>query len=1118
MANPLEMAGSRSTKKTRFAPIFINRPYGLYTNRNPLRDPSDTAFEKFYGGRPGALIGGQNVELTNKLTLARRAGVSQFSAVTYPDVPDTFYSFRKQDGTIKVIVDTTGFVYADNQDGTKTLILTKTAGAGQSYFQGVGNTLYFGDGIDLKKWDGTNTWNWGSTAPLAAPSVTITPSGESAVLWQANTVYSTMGLLVDANGNVQQMTSVNATGTNTTRYGTTGNGQPAWNAAGGGTTTDNTVTWKNFGPVGLWTPNTLYNNAYGGASGGTLANPCIIYDPATDATYININGGGAGGTGTSTSTRPPFTGVNGSIVYETNNAIKWFCIKPKPGLWQPSHVYAGYGAGGAGVNQSIVEPIALSATYNPAVQPTIFQIAFAGGTSGTGGTSPVWGTTAGAPTPDGDLIWVCQGSATWAALTSYTGWGGSGQLLFSVIKDQNGNFQVSVQAGSGVSGATVPMAQWKAATAYAVNAVVADSNGFQQKVTSVSGTGTSGAAAPAWNQTVGGTTTDNPGANQVVWTNQGLAGTGGRPPGWGINYGDQTNDGTAKWACVGPTMLWAASTVWYFPITNFSPPQPSSPYGGPDIKDTNSNVQFVIASGKSQTPGPPAWATIGAKTVDGAATWYCASAFSANSLSWTKGYGYVTAYKARPANDIYNTTAPPGLRAPLGPPTGSQSGLVTTASLPFIMATGTNAGSVNTITGVGSTDPQIDTVVIFRSTDGFQNGGPYLFLTEIPNPPVLNGAAGAWSYKDYQPDTALNPLIAAPVNGANNPPPAGAINAVLHFGRIWVSVGSVVYCSGGPDTTTGNGSEAFPQRNAFVFPSNVTRLVPTSVGLLVFTTSDIYGIFGGPSVLTFYPQPLVPGVGLLSWNALDQEGGLIYIFSADGQFLALDPSLGVTRSGFPIADQIASWNPSNVYVTCHESGNDNAIYLADGSTGWYRMNPTQAPDGGAVWSPKANITGGCKVVQSIEVTKGVHQLLIGSTTGGQTISKRDLTVFTDKGTPYQADFTIGSLVLAHPGQLAELNFITADFTRVGTSPAILFLLNEISGAFTAFGTPIPDPPSLYGTTGQPLTLFANRYYFSPTQVSAWCRHLQIRVNFGATDVVPNELLSLTVFAAHFQEL
>ncbi len=82
------------------------------------------------------------------------------------------------------------------------------------------------------------------------------------------------------------------------------------------------------------------------------------------------------------------------------------------------------------------------------------------------------------------------------------------------------------------------------------------------------------------------------------------------------------------------------------------------------------------------------------------------------------------AYKARLANDIYNTTAPPGVAAPLGPPTGSQSGLVTTASLPFIMPTGANTGSVNTVSGLGSTDPQIDTVVISGAQTASKTADP----------------------------------------------------------------------------------------------------------------------------------------------------------------------------------------------------------------------------------------------------------------------------------------------------------------------------------------------------------------------------------------------------------
>src|ERR1700739_2845671 len=402
MPSALEIAGSRSVKQTRFAPIFLNRPNGIYTNRNPLRDASDTVTERFYGGRPFTLIAGQNAELTNALTYARRPGIDQFSAATYPTAPDNFYSFKKQNGTIKVIVDTTATIYADNQDGTKTTILTKSAGATEAYFLGVGNTLYFGDGVDLNKWDGTTTWKWGSAFPTTAPGVVIPPSAWAAVLWQANTVFSTMGFIVDSNGNIQEIASVNASGTNTTQYGTTGNGQPAWNPALAGPTTDNTITWTNRGPVGLWTPNTLYNNF---STGGTLANPCIIYDPATDALYGNTNPGQS--SGTSGQTRPAFTGVNGSDISDNSGGggITWFCIKPKPGIWKTGHVYTQWNSVSRNdVNESIVEPIPLSATYNPAVQPTTWHQATVGGTSGAGGTTPVWATSAGQETSDGALF------------------------------------------------------------------------------------------------------------------------------------------------------------------------------------------------------------------------------------------------------------------------------------------------------------------------------------------------------------------------------------------------------------------------------------------------------------------------------------------------------------------------------------------------------------------------------------------------------------------------------------------------------------------------------------------------------------------------------------------
>jgi hypothetical protein len=1047
-----EQFGSKSVKPTRFAPIFINRHFtGLYTQRNPLRDPSDAVWEKFYGGRPDALLAGVNVELTNRLTLARRPGLSRFSATTYPTAPDFFYSFRKATGTIDVMVDTIATLFVDNQDGTKTTVLTKSAGAGQSQMQGVGSTLFIGDGVDVQKWNdfgpllpGNNngnginpTWNWGIAAPLVIPGVTITPAASAATAWQANTVFSTMGLMVDANGNIQQLISVNATGTNNTQFGTTGNGEPNWNQAAGTTTTEATgtpITWTNQSTVSAWTPLTLFRNF----SAAATATPCYVYDPITKNVYGNSNPGLA--SGTTGNVRPNFIPIPGQ--FTSDGSIKWAC-SGIPTRWVAGHVYAAY-SGSGGVNSIVVEPYSLPPL---AGQPLFVMSDGAGGTAGTGGTNPPWATTTGSLTRDNQLIWVNLGSATRTNLTPYIAWTGQGQLLFSAIKDGANNLQVCVQGG------------------------------------------TSAAA----------------------------------PPTFSTGYGSQTTDGSVIWVCVGPAgPAWSASTIWHLPSVGFSPPQSSSPYGGSSVVDSGNNLEFVTISGKSGGAAP-AWAAVGATTVDNTITWTNVAAFVQSMLKWTSGHNYAFSFKARVSGDSYNTTPPPGWPTPLGTPTGSGSGGVSTAS-PVFAITGPNAGAVNTISSLGSLDPQVDTIVIWRDADGGGSSNMF-FLTEIPNPAPIGGVAQSWNFQDTLPDTALNTFIAAPINHENDPPPAGFLPDTYHFGRIWGHAGNTIYYSGGPDTLVGNGNETFPPTNTFSFPSSIARSVATATGLLVFTTSDVYIVAGGPQTTTFFTQPLLPGTGLLSFNALDVQGGRIFLLTSDRQFVGIDPSAGESEMGFPVGDQLATFDPALAYVTAHIAGSaDKAVYVSDGSTGWFRLNPNQAPQSGPVWSTKAAVVGGCKAVQSIEIAPGVHKLLVGGTGANQPILMRDLTAFADNGSAYPANFTMGSLILAQPGQLAELGFVTLELTRTGTAPTVGFLLDEISGAFTNFlASNVSDPPELYGATGAPATLFSNRYYFNSTKAGnatpppAWCRHMQMKIDYGNVDIVQNELLTLTIFGAHYQE-
>lgn len=1248
MSNLIEASGGRSSRQgSGGAPIFTNRFFlGLWTNRNPLRSPAGVIYENYYHlGGTDVLSDGLNVELSNSLTIIRRPGntaglAGVLSSANIPDVPDSFYSFHEISGTVRVFVDTPSAPYLVTSSAVIP-IFTKASGAGQSYYQGVAQSLYFSDLKESVKWldfgvgnpgnsfstitnsvllsnvvtitsvnnfqigqtvvisgstngsgalNGTfvithatlanfqyvlvhgnigsasdtgfanGCWNMGIATPTTAPTLSIVQEAVAAVAWQANTIFSTMGLLVDANGNVQQLISVNATGANTTQFGTTGNGEPNWNQTPGGTTTDNTITWTNLGPIVAWTANTLYNNI---SVGGTLTNPACIYDPISKSCYVNANASSA--QGTSGSHYPAFTGGFANVVHDPTNTgsppgVKWFCLGSLkiPPSWAPSHAYPNVGSVSNDDSVSVIaEPVNLSGGLPNNV--TVFLQASSGGTSGTGGTAPPWATTLGSQTFDNELIWQELGSATRATVTQYTAWTPNANTPFSVIKDSNSNLQVCIVGG--VSSATA---------------------------------------------------------------------TGSVP--WATVYGQTTVDGTVTWTCVGNSLSWAVNTIWYLPAKGFSPPQSTSPYGGADIVDTNNNVQFVTESGKSGS-STPSWATsVGASTTDGGVTWILSSVYTQNFITWQTGFGYCYAFKARTAIDQYSAVSvgglgliPPGANPPtnLGIPTGSADGSVSTASPTVQMAVGANAGAVVNISGLGSTDPQVDTVEIYRTKDG---GLTFFFLTDIPNPSPIGGVAQPWTYQDYQPDIpsatqiGLNTLVLAPQSHFNDPPPLGLVNITQFFGRIWGSVGSTVYCSegplvGGPSQPPGNGFTAWNPGQFWQFPSPVTKLVPTTSSLLVFTTSDIFVISGGPQITAFFPYPKLPGLGLTSFNALATRGTLVDLITSDNRFMTLDPSFGLSETGFPIGDLITSnISPSTAYVAYHTQGsNDSALFVADGSTGWYRCNPTQSPDAaisGPVWSPKANIVGGCKAIASVEVSPGRRALLIGSASANQPILVRDssFTTFTDNGTAYSANFVMGPIVLVQPGQLAEVNFVTCEYQRRGTSPKLAVLLNEIydssmtitaavqsagnttytytlsgvnsvppqlgdgptitgmadsgnngtfiisalgSGNFTvpnangvtrstqsgsatmfedltnyspgALGVPPQDPPLVYGASFIPSSTYAPRYYLEqsingvvpPQGVS--CRYMLVRIDYG-TDTVKNEALTMTIYGQHWSEL
>ena len=594
-------------------------------------------------------------------------------------------------------------------------------------------------------------------------------------------------------------------------------------------------------------------------------------------------------------------------------------------------------------------------------------------------------------------------------------------------------------------------------------------------------------------------------------------------PAWGVGsapgYPSVTEQGTypgngfGTYAPTGGYLVWnnhgpAADFVW----------KASQNFTGPDdvIIDTNNNQEGPYRTGYTGTTPPPTWsAALNALTLDAPnLTWINEgpqpSATDTTLLTVGTGWKYGVALVNTLDDTVSNMSQ-------FSPSTGKFS----------------NAKYVQLPPGYGlppiaQIDPQADYVAIFRTTDG---GAIPLLIPGVGNSiytlPLNEYLANG--YQDTTPDAGLNAELTGAIAGENTPPALGAINLTYHLSRIFYSIGNVVYWTTGPLDPIGNGLNGASPLNFDQMPSLVKRMFPTSIGLLVFTISDVYLIAGqGTASNPIQPgQPYLPGVGLLSYNALDNCGTIIGLLTTDGTQMMIDPGGGFLDSGQPIGNNFGlrntsvlgqNWNPSAAYITWYVNGEDQAWYIGDGETGWYRLCATPSPETGYSWSPFAQISDGThaapsiKAVQSIEVQPGVKRLLVGPSGSGQILRRASLSTpsFTDGDLSYHAYADIGSLVLVNPGQVAGVNFVTTECVKVGT-PLTLGMLFDEAEPYTTVPFSVlrnwePDP------TNRPKSrsLLSQRFYVSDDpDIDALCRNVQIRVDWG-TDTVQNELLTYTV--------
>ena len=1277
--NVLSLGGAQPAKPTRFTPLWTDRFFsGLYTNRNPLRGSANYFETAYLGPRTDCLIDGLNTEVTTRLTMARRPGLTIYNSATW-NSPDSFYEFRlfnQNIEQIKVMVDQSNGLYDGTGPNTQDLIWTKSAGAGQSYMQSVANTLYFGNGVDQKKWLNTLlTWTANtaySLTPYNLNTFIVDPNGNieqlintifpiTLVSLNSNVFVITMDSLDPAtilsvgdsfipsglvgaaiiNGITLTVTSINSsfhqiggsfvysgspisgaeTGMGTVLIGgtpTSGGTQPTWNTMLLGTTNDGTAQWRNRGSElenwGIAPPTSAPTIKVSGASQAWQPNtwysgPQVIVDSNGNLQQLTV-GGTSGATQPTWNASLSGTTTDGTITWTTLQlaaSLNWaahtqyspgdflvetasgtpclFELQPFSGvqlggsvfawLWDAPHTGAvatvtlSYPTS---TGSSLASATGNSLLFNPPSVGDQQPVAWAT----LNGAGEITGTTVPFPSFPNNYQLSIQSSLVIPAAGQYTFtivhedgwfWGfGPGVLDVQVTDVQitsdvltiTGNETLTslLNAGVSVTFAGLTNATFLNGQTVSVITVVGDqftasfTHADYGPTTETSSFAVASVSSGATPSLISGPNTNNFGQTQTfvegfpllsafngitpggtVYTDTVVAyfPTAGTFP-FEVNYAYWSHSGqiltivanmnnivpepaesgstqpiwpawTTSFAPAYPSVTEASGNLtWYNmgPIADFAWAAKTSFSTSPRIVDQNSNFEAPYRTGISGATQPAFATTLNTLTLDNPnLTWInqgpASSAPQGTISTFNGGWEYYIAL----VNTLDNTVSDVG---PVSASTGN-----------FF------AGLGVTITGglPSTIDPQVDYVAIFRTQDG---GATWYLIpgdgnTEYTVPLLQYEADG---YVDTTQDTDLNFLIQAPTLDQNALPPKGIINLTYHLSRIFGSVGNTVYWSSGPDTPVGNGTNGFSPGNYAIFPSLVKRLVPVSFGLLVFTVSDIYLIYGSAtSSNPLVSVPYLTGIGLLSYNALDINGSVIYFFTSDAQVVSLEPSSGVQEISFPIGDQFENspWTPASAYVSWHVSGTkDKALYVSDGIGDWFRMIPTPSPETGTTWCPKATITGGCKTVQSVEVLPGTHRLLVGPSGSGP-ILYRDYTTNADNGVNYPAFFTVGSIVLAQPGQLAQLGFITCDSLRLGKPLTIGVLRDEVSGVFENLNYWVYDPTQL---NRENTSLYAQRFYFSGRAIPAVCRHLQIKIQWEVEDV-PNEMLSSTLYGGFSAE-
>lgn len=319
---------------------------------------------------------------------------------------------------------------------------------------------------------------------------------------------------------------------------------------------------------------------------------------------------------------------------------------------------------------------------------------------------------------------------------------------------------------------------------------------------------------------------------------------------------------------------------------------------------------------------------------------------------------------------------------------GTQPGTGKGFALNITAVTGVNHAVVSL---TASTDPQVNQIRVFRSTDSVPIGTAAAVYFELPTSPYPNTTA---NINDSVADNGLNQYSIAPLPGFNDPPTPFR-GATYFAGRIWGFLNNKDYFSGLEEITTGVPEESFVSGvagNFWNFDQPVQGLAVAGSAnaqtLLTFCGGRLYGIVGN-SLDTFRKFLISNRRGCRNLTAISTLGAMVAWFDSAGQVWGTDGT-GMQELGIDIRPDLAGIPAANVSLTFHASGKAHWLVVSTGNKLLVQDMDTEQ------WMPPWSFAS--TYVYSGEIAAGTYKLFGCQAATSLTLSA---TAHNDNGSSYQ---------------------------------------------------------------------------------------------------------------------